>query len=99
MSREVIGEDGLGRGRLQLLMEVARLYYVEGMDQSAVARAVGYSRPAVSRFLTEARKRRIVRFTVGHPLEQVLELETKMKRAFGLAHVFVAGLTPDPAGA
>lgn len=78
------------REHVQLLLKVARLYYEDGKDQQEIAAAVGYSRPTVSRLLAEARDRRIVRFTISHPLEQMLEYETHLRRKFGLRHVVVA---------
>ena len=36
---------GADRGRIQLLLEVARLYHIQGMNQAAIAKEVGYSQP------------------------------------------------------
>ena len=46
----------LTRNRIALLLDVARLYWEEGLGQEEVARRTGYSRPTVSRMLAEARR-------------------------------------------
>ena len=66
------------------------MYYEDGLDQHDIAAAVGYSRPTVSRLLAEARKRRIVRFSISHPLERALECEERLRRRFGLRQAAVA---------
>jgi DNA-binding transcriptional regulator LsrR (DeoR family) len=48
----------------RLLALVARLYYLDDRDQSAIARVVGTSRSTISRLLTEARRRGIIRISV-----------------------------------
>jgi deoxyribonucleoside regulator len=79
------------RGRLDLLLSVARMYYLENRSQDEIATSIGYSRPTVSRMLAEARDRRMVTITVSHPLEQVLDLERRLTRRFGLDLALVAG--------
>ena len=78
------------RGHIQLLLEVARLYYVQGLNQAAIAKEIGYSRPTVSRLLSEARQRRMVKIRIEHPLEQAFELERQLARRFRLKTVAVA---------
>jgi len=45
------------RERLQLLLRVATLYWIEGESQADIAVELGYSRPQISRLLAEARRR------------------------------------------
>ena len=78
------------RGHIQLLLEVARLYYFQGLNQAAIAKEIGYSRPTVSRLLSEARQRRMVKIRIEHPLEQAFELERQLARRFRLKTVAVA---------
>lgn len=89
------------RARVELLLQVARLYHLEQRTQSEIARAVGYSRPTVSRLLAEARRRHVVSVVVSHPLEQVLTAERQLAKRFGLTNVVVAstrsGLQPPVA--
>lgn len=55
------------RAHVALLLEVARRYWEQGQSQADIAGAVGYSRPTVSRLLTEARARGVVQIRVSHP--------------------------------
>ena len=70
------------RERLQLLLRVATLYWIEGESQADIAVELGYSRPQISRLLAEARRRGVVSVNVHHPLERALELEKLRSRAF-----------------
>lgn len=79
------------RQRIDLLLRVARLYYEEGATQSQIAHIVGFSRPTVSRMLSEAKSRRMVNVTVSHPLQRVLEGEAQLQRRFPLVRSWVAG--------
>jgi len=85
------GVSAAARERLDLLLKVAGMYYLEHASQDDIAKEIGYSRPTVSRLLAEARDRRMVTVTVSHPLEQVLDLERRLTRRFGLALAVVAG--------
>lgn len=78
------------REHMQLLLQVARWYYLEDASQEEIAARITYSRSSVSRLLTEARRRRVVRFVVGHPLERQLALEKALQERFGLRGVRVA---------
>jgi DNA-binding transcriptional regulator LsrR (DeoR family) len=82
------------RDHLQLLLTVARRYYLDGASQEEIAQEVRFSRATVSRLLTEARRRRIVRFQVGHPLERVMALEQALMERFDLVGVRVAEPAP-----
>lgn len=52
------------------LAHVAFLYYVQGMSQADVARALNVTRSNVSRMLTSAREQSIVRFEITYPLDR-----------------------------
>lgn len=66
------------------------MYFLEDLAQAEIAERVGYSRPTVSRLLTEAKERGMVRIEVGHPIEQSLELERRLTAEFGLDVAVVA---------
>ncbi len=78
--------------RTRLLIEVATLYYEQGLTQQEVARKLSLSRSNVSRLLTEARRRGIVEIRVRHAQQTAPALEEQLKERFGLqgAHVLVA---------
>ena len=68
----------------QRLVDIARLYYEKDYTQAEIAKAVGVSRPVVSRLLSEARKRGIVRIQVRSPLDEDHELLGELVRTFGI---------------
>ncbi|MGI8405776.1 MAG: sugar-binding transcriptional regulator [Thermomicrobiales bacterium] len=76
-------------GHDALLVSVARMYYLDGMGQSEIASIFGVSRSTVSRLLTTAREKGIVRISVDEydPLDH--ELERRLIDRFGLRHAIV----------
>ena len=76
--------------RLVLLVQVARRYYLEGAGQQEIAREFGLSRATVSRLLTQARQRGVVRIEVGHPMERMADLESRLITTFRLRGARVA---------
>ena len=84
----------LTRNRASLLLEVSRLYWEEELGQAEIAERTGYSRPTVSRMLTEARRVGIVTVTVAHPIERLMALEEQLVTAYGLKTARVSEVTP-----
>jgi DNA-binding transcriptional regulator LsrR (DeoR family) len=72
---------------LEFLSRVASLYYEEGMTQQRISEELGYSRSAISRFLTAARSAGVVEIRVHHPLQRDLELESRIRETFTLETV------------
>ena len=70
-------------------MQVARLYYYQGMTTEAVAREMGISRPAVSRLLTFARQSGLVEIRVHDPENQPQHLEREICDRYKLRAVRV----------
>ncbi len=68
---------------------VARLYYLDGLGQAEVARFAKVSQAKVSRLLSLARERGIVRITVADYEPRRHELEDQLKSRLGLALVVV----------
>lgn len=81
------------REHIELLLRVARAYYEAGAGQGEIASEIGYSRSTISRLLTEARARGVVRIMIAHPLERQMALEKALVDRFGLRSARVAG--PD----
>jgi deoxyribonucleoside regulator len=73
----------------EFLARVASLYYEEGMTQQRISEELGYSRSAISRFLTAARSAGVVEIRVHHPLQRDLELESNLRENFALETVRV----------
>jgi deoxyribonucleoside regulator len=78
------------------LRQAAKLYYIHHLDQTEVARLVGVSRSQVSRLLSRARERGIVRISVDDYDPRNRALEQDLKQVFHLNHVVVVRV---PAGA
>jgi len=72
-----------------LITSVARMYYLDGLGQSEIAAIYGISRSTVSRLLTSARERGIVRISVDDydPRDRVLERQ--LVDRFGLRTAIV----------
>lgn len=71
--------------REQVLRRVAHEYWVLGRSQAEIAEAVAFSRPSVSRLLDEARRRGVVRFAIGEPVDRDHERERALERALRTA--------------
>ncbi|MCT1443449.1 sugar-binding transcriptional regulator [Corynebacterium glucuronolyticum] len=73
-------EIGADRKHVELLLQVARLYYVDNLTQQEIAREIGYSRSTVSRLLEFARESGVVRISIAHPLERQIYLEKAVSK-------------------
>lgn len=84
--------------RMRLLLQVASLYYEQGLTQEEIARRVNLSRSNVSRLLTQARHEGVVEICVRRPVATVPALEAELRNRYGLAeaHVLAGGMrSPD----
>jgi DNA-binding transcriptional regulator LsrR (DeoR family) len=68
---------------------VARLYYLDGLGQQAIAAMLGVSRSTISRLLTAARERGIVRISVDPWDPRDAALERRLCERFGLRYAVV----------
>jgi deoxyribonucleoside regulator len=86
-----------GEERDDLLADVAEMYYEQNLTQAEISRAIGMTRSAVSRILTEARQKGIVQISVIRPLHFDEELEAALKNRFNLqsAHVLAGNFVDD----
>jgi DNA-binding transcriptional regulator LsrR (DeoR family) len=79
----------------------ARLYFVDGLGQTEVAKFVKVSQAKVSRLLALARERGIVRISVAEYEPRNQDLERQVRQAFGVNAVAaiktVEGATPEEA--
>lgn len=83
--------------RLQLMVQVAQMYYEYGQTQQEIAAKLGISRPTVSRLLTQSREEGIVQITIHNPLGYCSQLEEIFRREFGLKEVLISPNTGSPA--
>jgi len=75
--------------QLELLAEIASLYYEQDLTQDEIAEKFFISRSRVSRLLTLAKEKGVVTFTVHHTGERCYELEQMLKRKYHLKEAFV----------
>lgn len=74
----------------KLLIQVARLYYMEQLSQEQVASKLGISRSNVSRILTDAQRQGIVEIKINDPAGRERTLERQIEETFGLREARVA---------
>ena len=72
-----------------LLVEVAKLYYEEGLTQLEIGRQLQSSRSTVSRLLKEARDKGVVTITIDYKWVRDSALERDLARTFGLTQAYV----------
>ncbi len=74
----------------KVLLQVARLYYLENLSQQQVASKLGISRSNVSRMLTDAQHQGIVEIRINDPAGRERELERQLEETFGLREARVS---------
>jgi deoxyribonucleoside regulator len=74
---------------LQQMVNVARMYYQQGLKQEDIAKRVKTSRASISLILTEARRKGIVEITIRNPLENNTALSEALSREFHLQRCIV----------
>lgn len=69
-----------------VLVDAARMFYLEGRSQIDIARTLGLSASSVSRILSAAREQGVVEVRIHDPrkLARVPELEEAIRREFGI---------------
>ena len=77
-------------------IRAAWIYYVEGRTQSEVAEELKLSRVAVTRLLSEARRRGEVSIRVVSPLTETVALERRLEARLGLRRAVVAPWMDGP---
>jgi DNA-binding transcriptional regulator LsrR (DeoR family) len=66
------------------LVEICRLYYEKELTQAQIAKTFDISRPAVSKLLSEARHRGIVKIEIRSPFDSDDDLMNQLIRLFNL---------------
>jgi DNA-binding transcriptional regulator LsrR (DeoR family) len=80
---------------LRLIARVARMYHLDEMTQSEIARRISVSQAGISRLLKRAREEGLVRITVDAPSGTYPELEERLARRYGLTEIVVAECSED----
>ncbi|WP_347346083.1 sugar-binding transcriptional regulator [Microbacterium sp.] len=76
--------------REEQAIDAAKLYYRLGRSQDEVARALGVSRPTVSKLIQLAKDRGYVQVHIRDPRESAAELVERLRERYGLAEVRLA---------
>ena len=74
---------------MQMMVQAARMYYLEGLTQQSIAKELGISRSYVSMLLSEARELGIVNVKIKNPLANNAKLANALKDTFGTPNCFV----------
>ncbi len=82
-----------------MIARIAQMYHVDGLRQADIADQMRISQATVSRMLKRAEEEKIVRTTVVAPLGTHAELETGLRREFGLVEAIVVECSEDRNGA
>jgi DNA-binding transcriptional regulator LsrR (DeoR family) len=92
MSRTSVHEADVASAEehLRVLHRVAQLYYLEQRTQDEIARALGVSRPSVSRLVRQAREEGLVVVSVRDPFDQGALLAGRLKSELNLHDAVVA---------
>lgn len=75
--------------RLELIAEVARLYYEEEKSQAEIGKLFDISHSTVSRMIKEAHEEKIVEVIIRYPFKTMPALSQILKNRFGLKDAFV----------
>jgi DNA-binding transcriptional regulator LsrR (DeoR family) len=79
------------RRDLALMHRAARMYYLDELNQAAIAERLNVSRPTVSRLLADARRIGLVRITVHDPGTVTVDAHPdRLAEALGLEQVWLA---------
>lgn len=69
---------------IQMMVQVSKMYYLEGLTQNIIAKKLGISRSFISMILTEAREFGIVEITIKDPKNNVDDVADNFIQRYGL---------------
>jgi deoxyribonucleoside regulator len=78
-----------------LILKVLRLYYEHDLTQAAVAGRMGFSRPKVSKLITEGKDRGLVKIEIAEPAGDFAPLEIALEDRYGLEEALVVATSED----
>jgi Transcriptional regulator, contains sigma factor-related N-terminal domain len=76
--------DSISDDHIEILAEVAHLYYEKGLTQAEIGHYMNLSHASISRFLKEAHNRNIVEIRIRYPIHTNPDLEESLVKKFGL---------------
>ena len=72
-----------------LIIKVAWKYYIEGMTQNEIAKALNLSRMKVIKYLDIAKANNIIQFKINLDKFDDMDLQTKIKRQYDLQDIYI----------
>lgn len=78
-----------------LILKVLRLYYEHNLTQAQVAARMGFSRPKVSKLLSDGRDRGLVKIEIAESSGDHAGLEIALENRFGLGEAVIAETRED----
>jgi deoxyribonucleoside regulator len=81
--------------RIDLLADVAEMYFIKNMNQAQIAKRVGVTRSMVSRMISEAQRQGIVHIQIMRSISYEYGLQDKLIERFGLKSAFVVSWQND----
>ncbi len=75
--------------RKRFLAKIARLYYLEGLTQQNIGNKLNISRTKVSRYLTRAKKEKIVEIQINHPPEDFPGMEYQIEKKYRISECII----------
>lgn len=74
---------------MEIIAEVARMYYEENLPQNVIAKKLFFSKSKVSRLLQKAKELHVVEIQINYPLKQSSKLEAILKERYHLKDAIV----------
>jgi deoxyribonucleoside regulator len=78
-----------------LILKVLRLYYEHDLTQAEVGARMGFSRPKVSKLITEGKERGLVKIEIAEPADDLVPLEIALEERYGLREAVVVATSED----
>ncbi len=83
--------DDFGDARRDLFAKIARLYYIEDMNQRQIAEQLNISVASVSRALSKAKDLNIVQISIEETREEFHRIEIDLERRYNIRECMVGG--------
>ncbi len=74
---------------LKLITKIARLYYLNDLNQQAIAEKLNISRTKVSRYLTKAKKNKIIEIKISSPFERFEEFSYQIEKKYNVKECII----------
>ena len=78
-----------GQDRINLLADVAEMYYIDGQNQEQIAKKVGVTRSMISRMLTEAKELGLITIHINRPLNINHSLSELIRTKYNLQQALI----------